>query len=91
MGDTVGEIENGLTVAEEILPALFGALSMFFPQLAMFTKFLPLLPVLVKAVDTVGTATGRPVHEAIAIVQSHLTPGEANAPALDAQAATPGG
>ncbi len=89
MGDTVGEIENGLEVAESILPTLFGALGMFFPQFAMFAKFLPLLPVLVKAVDTVGQATGRPVHEAITAVADHLTPGLPNAPALtDHQAAT---
>ncbi len=89
MGDTAGEIENGLTVAEEILPTLFGALGMFFPQFAMFAKFLPLLPVLVKAVDTVGQATGAPIHQNIAAVVDHLTPGQPNAPALtDHQAAT---
>lgn len=41
-----------------------------------------LLPVALKAVDTVEQATGKPTAAAVQEVVDHLTPGQPNSPAL---------
>jgi hypothetical protein len=78
----LADIEQALEAANSLLPTIFGVVGTFVPQVAAFSKFLPLIQVLITGVNTVAQATGSDASTATATVAQHLTPGEPNAPAL---------
>lgn len=81
--DILTEIESGLQAGELILPLIFGALGVQFPQIAAYgNAYLPLLQVAEGAVQVVEKATGMAQPAATAAVVDHLTQGKPNAPAL---------
>lgn len=75
MGNTVAEIEQALTIANQLLP--FAAT--FFPPAQ---PWVPLFQVLAQAVNTVAQDTGKPLDQVISDVINHLTPGAPAAPSL---------
>lgn len=79
----LADIEQALEAANTLLPALLPVIGAFYPPAAAFAKFLPLLPVVLNAVQQVQTQSGVHPVTAMSAVQDHLTPGAPNAPALN--------
>jgi lysozyme family protein len=79
----IGDIEQALTALNQSLPGLLAFVGMFYAPAAAFAKFLPLIQVALTGVETVAQATGVSVASATTAVENHLTPGAANAPALN--------
>lgn len=77
----VTDVEQALEAANTLLPALLPVIGAFYPPAAAFAKFLPLLPVVLNAVQTVQTQLNNP-QASVTAVANHLTPGQSNSPAL---------
>jgi hypothetical protein len=78
----LADIEQALQAANSLLPTIFGVVGTFVPQVTAFSKFLPLIQILISGVDTVAKVTGQDATTAAATVAQHLTPGEPNSPTL---------
>jgi hypothetical protein len=79
----VTDIEQALEAANTLLPALLPVVGAFYPPAAAFTKFLPLLPTVLSAVQQVQHNMASHPQAAVDAVAAHLTPGAPNAPALN--------
>lgn len=88
--NTLNDIESGLQSAEQMLPMLTPLLLMI-PGLSVIVPFLPLIPVLIEAVQTIEKATGVSQSNAITQVRMHLTPGMQNTLALSPDMTVPTG
>lgn len=82
MGNTAAEVDQALHIVGEVLPLALGAISPFVPGISAVTPFLPLFSSVIQAADVVAGDTGKPILDVIQDVLAHLTPGQANAPAL---------
>lgn len=77
------DVEQALQAANTLLPALLPVIGAFYPPAAAFAKFLPLLPVVLNAVQQVQTQTGVHPVAAMSAVQDHLTPNAPNSSVLN--------
>jgi hypothetical protein len=75
------DIEEALQAVNSLLPSVLAVVGTFVPQVAAFSKFLPLIQVALQGVNVVAQATGN-ASTAPQTVMDHLTPGAPNAPAL---------
>lgn len=80
--DSLQAVDVALQAAQQTLPTILGTLGIFIPQLAVLSRFLPLLGVAIQGVRVISEATGKPPSLAMASVQSHLLPGKPNAQEL---------
>jgi hypothetical protein len=79
----ITDINAALQALNSFLPGLLSLVGMFYAPANALTPFLPVIQDALNAVNTVATATGTDIATATAAVQSHLTPGQPNAPALN--------
>jgi hypothetical protein len=91
MGDTVGEIEQGVKIANDLLPFVFAGLSMFggpaaAPAAMVGKIILPIFQAIPGALEAIHADTGKPLDQIVQDVVSHLTAGQPNAPALEPSA-----
>lgn len=78
----LSELDATLQAINGYLPVLLNTIGMFYPPVAAFAKFLPLVSVLIQGVHTVANANNQTAAQAAQTVAQHLVPGEPNTPAL---------
>lgn len=90
MGSVQGTFQDigiALSALDKLFPMITSILSLFNPAAAAALQNLkPLIGTVGNAVNTVASANGGNVNSAVQAVISHNTPGQPNAPALDARA-----
>lgn len=80
----IADVEEAITLAQEWLPSVIAAVSVFAPQASVITPFLPLFGVALNGVKVVAQATGADVTAATQEVVNTLTPGAPNSTVLTA-------
>lgn len=83
----VADIEEAITLAQEWLPSVIAAVSVFAPQASVVTPFLPLFAEALNAVKIVAQATGVDTATATTAVINTVIPGAPNSPVLTANPA----
>jgi hypothetical protein len=82
-GVILADIEQALAATQGNLPEILAAIGAVYPPAAALAKFLPLIEVAIKGVQTVQQATGHNAAHSVQAVIEHLTPGDSNAPDLN--------
>lgn len=77
------DIDQALVALDSFLPELLTAVGAVYPPAAAVAKFLPLVHIAIRGVNTIALATGQDATASANAVAQHLTPGQPNASALN--------